>query len=331
MPRKVKRTKLKGKPSTVTQKVIVNVSKGGGRSRKPSGPPQPSQAQQLLQTLAPLLAQRQPQGLQAQPLQSIQPLLQSQQQLQNLIAQLAQRPGPQGPAGPQGERGFFGPQGPRGFPGRDAFLQQVEDQGRVSAGSAEPTFREAMVEQARQVAEEAGLGRRGAPSIAEPYTPSLESSSRSSLESFAFNIQSPLQSSSGKSFVLDQPDAPLVQPAQPAVSGGPLRLDPLHEDVPLQQLEGPEIEEKRERKPRQPALNLSEDAILQLILGDDGQPSEEVMKSNLVVKRKGKQDKITYGDVTKSLGLTIPRSEANQKGYIKAIMDYFRNQPGSSP
>jgi hypothetical protein len=319
MPRKVKRTKLKGKPSTVTQKVIVNVSKGG-RSRKPSGPPQPSQAQQLLQTLAPLLAQRQPQGLQAQPLQSIQPLLQSQQQLQNLIAQLAQRPGPQGPAGPQGERGFFGPQGPRGFPGRDAFLQQVEDQGR-----------EAMVEQARQVAEQAGLGRRGAPSIAEPYTPSLESSSRSSLESFAFNIQSPLQSSSGKSFVLDQPDAPLVQPAQPAVSGGPLRLDPLHEDVPLQQLEGPEIEEKRERKPRQPALNLSENAILQLILGDDGQPSEYVMKENLVVKRKGKENKITYGDVTKSLGIVIPRSEANQKGYIRAIMDYFKNQPGSSP
>jgi hypothetical protein len=325
MPRKVKRTKLKGKPSTVTQKVIVNVSKGGGgKSRKPSGPPQPSQAQQLLQTLAPLLTQRQSQPQpQSQPqlLQSFQPLLQSQQQLQNLVAQLAQRPGPQGPQGPQGERGFFGPQGPRGFPGRDGFLQQIEDQSR-----------EAMVERARQVAEEAGLGRRGAPSIAEPYTPSLESSSRSSLESFAFNFQSPLQSSSGKSFVLDQPDAPLVQPAQPAVSGGPLRLDPLHEDVPLQELEGPEIEEKQVAKavkPRQPARELPDDVIFQLVLGDDGQPSERVMKENLVVKRKGKENKITYADVTKSLGLTIPRSEANQQGYIKAIMDYFRQKPSA--
>lgn len=223
MPRKVKRTKLKGKPSTVTQKVIVNVSKGGGR-RKPSGPPPPSQAQQLFQTLAPLLAQRQ--GPQLNTLQSIQPLLQSQQQLQNLVAQLAQRPGPQGP---QGERGFIGPQGPRGFPGRDAFLQQVEDQGR-----------DALLQQARQVAEETGLGKRGTLSVAEPYTPSLESSSRSSLPSFAFDfgIQSPLQSSSGKSFVLEQPDAPLLTPAQPAVSGGPQRLDPPHEDVPLRVIDG---------------------------------------------------------------------------------------------
>lgn len=307
MPRKVKRTKVKGKPSTVTQKVIVNVSKGG-RSRKPSGPPQPSQAQQLLQTLAPLLAQRQgPQG-QLNTLQSVQPLLQSQQQLQNLVAQLAQRPGPQGPQGPQGERGFIGPQGPRGFPGRDAFLQQVEEQGR-----------EAMVEQARQVAEEAGLGRRGAPSVAEPYTPSLESSSRSSLPSFAFDfgIQSPLQSSSGKSFVLDQPDAPLVQAAQPAVSGAPIRLDPPHEDVPLRF-----IEEKEERK-RQPSLQLQEEDVLELVMDEDGRPSESVMKRNLVLKRKGKQDKITYADVTKTLGIVIPRSQANQRGYIQAIMNYF--------
>lgn len=37
----------------------------------------------------------------------------------------------------------------------------------------------------------------------------------------------------GKSYVLDQPDAPLVQPNQPAVSGSPIRLDDPHEDAPI--------------------------------------------------------------------------------------------------
>jgi hypothetical protein len=312
MPRKVKRTKLKGKPSTVTQKVIVNVSKGGGgKSRKPSGPSQPSQAQQLLQTLAPLLAQRQPQPQpQSQPqlLQSFQPLLQSQQQLQNLVAQLAQRPGPQGPPGPQGERGFFGPQGPRGFPGRDAIENRIPSSGSSVSESRASSISESISESIPST--ETSFTRY----IRENYGPGSESSV------------------SGKSFVLDQPDAPLVQPAQPAVSGGPLRLDPLHEDVPLQELEGPEIEEKQVAKavkPRQPARELPDDVIFQLVLGDDGQPSERVMKENLVVKRKGKENKITYADVTKSLGLTIPRSEANQQGYIKAIMDYFRQKPSA--
>jgi hypothetical protein len=223
MVRKVKKTK-KGK-TIVTQKVTVNIGKGGGRGRKTtSGPPQPSQAQQLLMGIAPLLAQRQqssPAGA-AGLVQSIVPLVQSgqsllpsQQQLQSLesiLSKLIPKEGPAGPAGPRGEKGEKGEkgeQGPRGY----------------YFGSA---------------------------------TPSIESLSPVSLQSFAFDFSDDNQS--GKSYVLDQPDAPLVKAAQPAISGGPQRLDPLYEDVPLEvisppssprppfELEGPVIEEKQPEK-----------------------------------------------------------------------------------
>jgi hypothetical protein len=36
-------------------------------------------------------------------------------------------------------------------------------------------------------------------------------------------------------YVLDLPDAPLVQPPKPLVPAGPLRLDPEHEDVPIEE------------------------------------------------------------------------------------------------
>jgi hypothetical protein len=46
--------------------------------------------------------------------------------------------------------------------------------------------------------------------------------------------QTPL---SYRDYVLDLPDAPLVQPPKPLVPGGSLRLDPEHEDVPIVEAE----------------------------------------------------------------------------------------------
>jgi hypothetical protein len=83
-------------------------------------------------------------------------------------------------------------------------------------------------------------------------------------------------------------------------------------------------EEKKQRKARQPALTLAPEDILQFVMNDDGQPSESVMKRNLVVKRKGKDDRITYADVAKTLGLIIPRAQANQRGYINAIIAHLK-------
>lgn len=68
-------------------------------------------------------------------------------------------------------------------------------------------------------------------------TPVLSESSGASLPSFAFDFDTASIGSSGKSYVADQPDEPLVKAAEPAISAGPQRLDPPHEDVPLESIE----------------------------------------------------------------------------------------------
>jgi hypothetical protein len=188
--KKVRKIKSKQK-TTVTQSVTVNIQKG---TRAKRGPPQPSQAERMLQMITPLLSQRQL----IQPQQALQ--VPPQQNLEAILARLVPQQGPPGPAGPQGLPGLPGPQGPQGPEGPS--------------------------------------GKRGF--YFGSATPSLPSSPVS-LESFAFNFSD--LNDSGRSFILDQPDSPLVGPAQPAVSGGPQRLDPPHEDVPLEQIgEGKEEE-----------------------------------------------------------------------------------------
>lgn len=218
MPRKKQEKKTKKGKTSIKQTVIVNLSKrGGGGSKRP---PQPSQAQQLLQTLAPLLAQRQP------LVQSGQPLVSSQQQLESLVNLLSQRQPniivntPQGEKGEKGEKGDTGRQGARGFP---APMPEV----KISSppwglGGTSP---EVSLEDVRRVT-------RGIIPLSERSwaTPSIESLSPRSLPSFAFDFEN-ASMKSGQSYVLDLPDAPLVQPAQPAVSGAPIRLDDPYEDA----------------------------------------------------------------------------------------------------
>jgi hypothetical protein len=180
-----------------------------------------------------------------------------------------------------------------------------------------------MVEQARQLAEQAGLGRRGDVTPAEPYTPSLESSTPRSLESFAFQfgIHSPLQSSSGKSFVLDLPDAPLVSPAQPAVSGGPIRLDPPHEDVPLRVIDGV-------GEGKNPENEQEEEPTLPIYLSPYEMPNvQNVTKdyiNSLPRTSTAKTPKLTLKQYT--VGLGIPYTRAMNSMSKEELVNYLWTQ-----
>lgn len=227
MPKKVLKGKkvTKKKPSGITQQVNVYVTKrgGGGTTKRIPGP---TQAQQVIQTLVPLLNRPM--------VQSAQPFVPSSQQLEQLInVLLAQRPssnivvqgvqgppGPPGPPGPQGSQGLEGPQGPQGLEGPT---------GRQGArGFPGPQGSPFIPPIQVPIAYSDSQGFR---------TPSLISESGQSLPSFAFDFDNATMQS-GKSYVADLPDDPLVKPASPLVSAGPQRLDDPHEDVPVEAVEG---------------------------------------------------------------------------------------------
>jgi hypothetical protein len=225
MPRKQKRKDKKGK-TTVSQQVNVYVTKRQSTKR---GPAQPSQAQQLLQTLPLLMRQAVP---------TPQPLLQSAQLLQ-LLANLKGEKGEPGPPGPQGPSGYIPPINIPSYVG----------------------------------------------------TPVLSESSGASLPSFAFDFDTASIGSSGKSYVADQPDEPLVKAAEPAISGGPQRLDPPHEDVPLESIE--------------PYLSVYEippiDSVTRAYLND--LPNTTYQKT----------DKITLRMLQQSYGIQLSKGEMKNK------------------
>lgn len=285
MPRKVKRSKI----STVTQKVVVNVSKSGGGRRKASGPPQPSQAQQLLQTLAPLLTQRQ------QLIPSYQPLLPSQQQLQSLMI-----PGPQGPAGPQGPQGPAGPPGERGSP---FHFETLSNRSTIDSGSSTP-FR--------------------TPSI---YASS--DSSLASLPSFAFQpfVAGETFSKSARDYVADLPDSPLLLPPQPAISAGPIRLDNPHEDSPLEmagnlvdklkdirKLAKPPGDGKEEEQPLSPYEIPSIQRITRAFLEQSPNTSSQ------------KTSKVTLRQIAKNYNIPVPATLRTKEAMVDYLWDMIQNR-----
>ena len=179
-----------------------------------------------------------------------------------------------GEKGEQGEKGDTGRQGGRGFPGRD-FLDRVQEQARESA-------------------------------VSEYGTPRMSESSGASLPSFAFDFPT-----SGRQFVSDQPDSPLVQPAQPAVSAEPIRLDPPHEDVPLD-LIGEGKQEER----------ITEEVLFTLLLDDDGNLVDSKLE-RVPIKPK-KTGQIGLRDLVRALDITMPRGRQTAKDYRDAIREYYR-------
>ena len=308
-----KKTKVKQKTS-VSQQVNVYVTKrGGGGTRRP---PQPSQAQQLLQTITPLLSGIKPMIQVAQPFQ------QSPQQLDQLINILRQRQEPpqivinaprgeQGSAGPAGEQGPAGRQGARGFPGRNYEPSEP----------SEPSESEVSLEDVRRVAR--GIAppseRSGVSSWA---TPSIESGSRSplSLRSFAFDFEN-ASVKSGQSYVLDLPDAPLVRASQPAISNAPIRLDNPHEDVPLDEIEGKQ--EAKRKRPIVKELPQREEEEEREVLTPYQIPSidnitEEYIRS-LPVISKATTTKVTLRQLANNYGITLTRDKKNKEQIINTI------------
>lgn len=313
--KKVKKTKVKQKTS-VSQQVNVYVTKRGGGGVK--RPPQPSQAVQLLQTIAPLLSQKQP------LVPSAQPLLSSQQQLEQLTNLLSQRqpniivhapPGQQGPAGPQGEQGPVGPQGEQGPAGRQGARGFPAPLPEVTLADIRESLRSFIPPSERS-------------GVSSWRTPSLESLSPRSLPSFAFDFEN-ASMRSGQSYVLDLPDEPLVQPAQPAVSGAPVRLDNPHEDAP--------IDEGKEEVPRMRRPRVAEQYLSQYEIPNIMDITEQYVQS-LPNTAQPKTGKVTLRQLANAYGIQLSRADLKNKTTLStAIWNNIQerkqnpNLPSSSP
>ena len=280
MPRKKQEKKTKKGKTSIKQTVIVNVSKrsGGGGSKRP---PQPPQAVQLLQAIAPLLSQK-------PMVQSAQPMLSSQQQLEQLINVLGNRPSPNiivnAPQGERGEQGVAGRQGARGFPAPEVSMEDIRQSMRGIIPPSE---------------------RSGVSSWA---TPSIESLSPRSLPSFAFDFEN-TSMRSGQSYALDLPDEQLVLPAQPAVSGAPIRLDNPHEDAPEYV-----AEEKQEAVPRLrvPRPRNAEQYLSPYEIPDISNITERYIQS-LPNTSQAKAGKVTLRQLANAYGIELSRADFKNK------------------
>lgn len=109
-------------------------------------------------------------------------------------------------------------------------------QQRSFVPSAQPLiFSQQQLQQLSNLLEEQ---RQQQSDIRKIATPSIDNLSPLSLKSFAFDFENDYMKS-GKSYILDIPDAPLVEPDQAIVSGGPIRLDNPHEDTPIDEVSTP--------------------------------------------------------------------------------------------
>lgn len=184
-------------------------------------------------------------------------------------------------------------------------------------------------------------GPRGFPAY-QVGTPALSESSGASLPSFAFDFNQSIQTgTSGKSYVADQPDEPLVKAAEPAIYAGPQRLDPPHEDVPLDRLDLPEAKEEakdtqeareaqlaREQSAsegkREPFRQLTEQDIFELLLTDEGILDPAKLNKITLKKKKGDPSgRIYLRDITGSLGIKMPRGKTSTDDYRDAIREYY--------
>ena len=125
-------------------------------------------------------------------------------------------------------------------------------------------------------------------------------------------------------YVLDLPDAPLVQPPKPLLPAGPLRLDPEYEDVPrgselvsLQSVPFPQAEAKEEEMAAVAAPSMNYDELLEDI---DSSVAAEGNKKRL----PGQYTKAELIQmVTSVTGRTFSPSMSNSYERIKQIAISF--------
>jgi hypothetical protein len=245
MPKPAKKQKkTRAKAKNVTQTVIVNVGKRGGSKAPPRTTPTPlQQALQLLQT------QRQPaQGESLiQSTQVLQRMLEPiNRQLQVLMRQPAPAINIAQPAINVTQPPINITQPPISiaqpaisFPPINITQPPISISQTMPQAMLKPQASMAsMASQTEVVAPPA----RPAPPVEgiKPFPP----------------YQLPQTPLSYRDYVLDLPDAPLVQPAKPLIPGGSLRLDPEHEDVPIV-----EAEEKEAEKPSTPISSEEEEEV----------------------------------------------------------------------
>lgn len=262
MPKKgkmVKKTRAKAK--NVTQTVIVNVGKrGGGKSA--TAPPVRSAPTPLQQALQLLQIQRQPpQGESLiQSTQILQRMIEPiNRRLEVLMRQPSQVPAINitqppiniaQPAISVTQPPINVSQPAINFPPIN--ITQPPINVSQPAINISQTMPQAMVKPQASMA-----SQTEAPQIQAPLVQGIKPFPQGSAETAFAPYQLPQTPLSYRDYVLDLPDAPLVEPAKPLVPGGSLRLDPEHEDVPIVEAERkpsveaqriPVVEEKEEEK-----------------------------------------------------------------------------------
>jgi hypothetical protein len=214
--------------------------------------------------------------------QTGQPLISSQQQLEQLLNVISQRPsGNIIVNAPRGEQGAPGRQGARGFPGSSSEVS-LED---IRRGIIPPSERSG---------------------VSSWLTPSLESLSPRSLKSFAFDFDN-ASMKSGQSYVLDQPDAPLISPPESIVSGAPIRLDDPHEDAPVEEKQ----EHMRVKRPKR--------GEEQYLSPYEIPPIDEITEqyiNSLPNTAEPKSGKITLRQLADAYGITLSRDVRTNKTVV---------------
>lgn len=162
---------------------------------------------------------------------------------------------------------------------------------------------EALLRQQRQPAQPINIGQ---PNINVPITQPI-------------NINLPAQ----RDRVLDQPDAPLVQPPPPLVPAGPQRLDPPHQDVPLSSISLVSSDEEEEEVVDEGKREASSSS-------SDPYESYYDRLDSLPVESRDKKQK-TVSEIAKYHGITLSYRDkyGDKKKYTKAeLIEKINNRIG---
>jgi hypothetical protein len=306
--KKVKKTRAKAK--NVSQTVIVNVGRRGGSKAPATAPPIRSAPTPLQQALQLVQATRPPQQGES--------LIQSTQILQRMIEPINRQL--QALMGQSSQPAINITQPPINVSQPAINFPPINiTQPSINISSMQPMVKP-------QASTE---GSRSA-SMASTQTemiPVQSARPQEGIKPFP-PYQLPSTPLSYRDFVLDLPDAQLVQPAKPLVPGGSLRLDPEHEDVPIV-----EADEKEQEKPRKPEIGdmSTSSSSGKPIKGDEEPnpyaniPLTQEALSKLVYKRKENTsaNTLTLYELAKSYyGLTLPRSvmEGGKQGLINYLI-----------
>jgi hypothetical protein len=308
--KKVRKTRAKAK--NVTQTVIVNVGKRGG-SKASTAPPIRSTPTPLQQALQLLQTQRQPaQG--ESLIQSTQVLQRMLEPINRQLEVLMKQPVPAiniaQPAINVTQPPISITQPPISITQPAISFPPIN----FPPISISQTMPQAMLKPQASMASMASQTEVVAPP-ARPAPP-VEAPPVEGIKPFP-PYQLPQTPLSYRDYVLDLPDAPLVQPAKPLVPGGSLRLDPEHEDVPIV-----EAEEKEAERP-QPTMSIDYEELISTIRESEGAEGNKKRLPGQYTKKEliDMVTSVTGQRFSPSLKNPYYRIKAQAIDFIKTIMN----------